>query len=131
MVAFGAGGEGARPGLDRILDGCRPERAAAVRRLAAERHRWHLEADSEHKVVGFSVDGARKEVEVLRGKPVLAFEEMVDSHPPDRVKLLVAIGLLSLLVATFEYRYNMRTLGADYAKSVRSLSVIGAPLKNH
>jgi len=42
--------------------------------------------------------------------------------------LLVVIGLLSLLVATFEYRHNMRTLGADYAKSARSLSVIVAGL---
>jgi len=42
--------------------------------------------------------------------------------------LLVAMGLVSLLAATFEYRQNMRGLGAAYAKSSRSLSVVVAGL---
>jgi sugar O-acyltransferase (sialic acid O-acetyltransferase NeuD family) len=52
----------------------------------------YLEADSEHKVVGFTVDGAYLDRKELMGKPVTAFEEMVVSHPPDRAQMLVAIG---------------------------------------
>jgi putative membrane protein len=41
--------------------------------------------------------------------------------------MLVSIGLVSLLLATFEYRQNIRTLGAEYAGK-RSLSVLVAAL---
>jgi sugar O-acyltransferase (sialic acid O-acetyltransferase NeuD family) len=56
----------------------------------------YLEKDSDHHVVGFAVDGAFKDRDELLGKPVLAYEEMVKSHPPDRVKLLVAVGYSGL-----------------------------------
>jgi putative membrane protein len=42
--------------------------------------------------------------------------------------LMVVIGLVSLLVATFEYRANIRTLGPEYPKRARPLSLIVAAL---
>jgi sugar O-acyltransferase (sialic acid O-acetyltransferase NeuD family) len=56
----------------------------------------YLEKDTDHHVVGFAVDGPYKDRDELLGKPVLAYEEMVKSHPPDRVKLLVAVGYSGL-----------------------------------
>jgi len=41
---------------------------------------------------------------------------------------LVGIGLFSLVIATFEFRQNLRTLGAEYAQVQRSLSVVTAGL---
>jgi len=41
---------------------------------------------------------------------------------------LVSIGLLSLILATFEHRQNIRTLGAQYAGKQRSLTVVVAGL---
>jgi putative membrane protein len=42
--------------------------------------------------------------------------------------LLVSIGLASLLLATIEYRQNIRSLGAQYDGRPRSLAVIVAGL---
>ena len=38
--------------------------------------------------------------------------------------LLVAIGLLSLFLATWEFRRNIRTLGVEYAEQRRSPTVV-------
>lgn len=42
--------------------------------------------------------------------------------------ILVGIGLVSLLLATLEYRVNIRALGAEYANEQRSLAVLVAAL---
>jgi putative membrane protein len=42
--------------------------------------------------------------------------------------ILVSIGLFSLILATLEYRQNIRTLGAQYAGKRRSLAVMVAAL---
>ena len=42
--------------------------------------------------------------------------------------MLVSIGLISLILATFEYRQNIQTLGAQYARNQRSLAVLVAAL---
>ena len=42
--------------------------------------------------------------------------------------MLVTIGLVSLLLATLEYRQNIRSLGAQYAGGQHSLAVLVAAL---
>jgi putative membrane protein len=42
--------------------------------------------------------------------------------------VLVTIGLFSLLLATLEYRHNIRGLGTQYAYNQRSLAVLVAAL---
>jgi putative membrane protein len=61
--------------------------------------------------------------------------EAQGSVPRDRVIgprafafMLVSIGLLSLLLATLEYRQNVLALGAQYAGKQRSLAVLVAAL---
>jgi len=49
-------------------------------------------ADSPHRVVGFTVDGAFVRQPVLHGLPVVPFEEAERHFPPDRVRLFVAVG---------------------------------------
>lgn len=51
-----------------------------------------LEHDSPHNVVGFTVNEHHiKETELL-GLPVLPFENLSRSHPPDACKMFVAVG---------------------------------------
>jgi putative membrane protein len=42
--------------------------------------------------------------------------------------MLVSIGIISLVLATLEYRQNIRTLGAGYEHNQRSLAVLVAAL---
>jgi putative membrane protein len=46
--------------------------------------------------------------------------------PRDFALILVSIGLFSLILATLEYRQNLRALGAQYAGKRRSLAVLVA-----
>jgi putative membrane protein len=48
--------------------------------------------------------------------------------PREFAFMLVSIGLISLILATFEYRQNIRTLRVQYADKHRSLAVIVAAL---
>jgi putative membrane protein len=48
--------------------------------------------------------------------------------PREFALLLVSIGLVSLILATLEYRRNIRILGAQYGGSRRSLAVVMAAL---
>jgi putative membrane protein len=48
--------------------------------------------------------------------------------PREFALILVSIGLVSLVLATFEYRQNIRALGGQYGGSPRSLAVLMAAL---
>ncbi len=48
--------------------------------------------------------------------------------PREFALLLVSIGLVSLLLATLEYRRNMRILSVQYPGTPRSLAVVVAML---
>jgi putative membrane protein len=48
--------------------------------------------------------------------------------PREFAFILVSIGLISLLLATVEYRQNIRALGAQYQGRKRSLAVLVAAL---
>ena len=54
--------------------------------------RVYLEADSPHRVVAFTVHERFLPGDEMAGLPVIPFERMGDSHPPDRVAMFVAIG---------------------------------------
>ncbi|MBK9245369.1 MAG: acetyltransferase [Burkholderiales bacterium] len=51
-----------------------------------------LLADSPHRVVGFTVDGALIRQAVLHGLPVVPFEEAERHFPPEQVRMFVAVG---------------------------------------
>ena len=80
----------------------------------------YLDADSDHHVVGFSVDGKYKDRDELVGKPVLAFEDMVESHPPDRVKMLVAVGFSGLNEGRKSVYERCKKLGYEFVTYVNS-----------
>ena len=48
--------------------------------------------------------------------------------PREFALILVSIGLVSLVLATLQYRQNIRVLGAQYGGSTRSLAVVMAAL---
>jgi sugar O-acyltransferase (sialic acid O-acetyltransferase NeuD family) len=71
----------------------------------------YLEVDSPHEVVAFTVDGARRTQEQFAGKPVLAFEDLPRTHPPEDYQLLVAIGFKGLNQARADVFHRCRALG--------------------
>jgi sugar O-acyltransferase (sialic acid O-acetyltransferase NeuD family) len=52
----------------------------------------YLSKDSPRDVCAYTVDGEYATTDMFAGLPVLAFEDLLESHPPERVDLLVATG---------------------------------------
>ena len=80
----------------------------------------YLEADSDHDVLGFCVDQARLQQRELLGKPVLPFEEIVQTYPPDRVRLLVAIGFSGLNQGRKAVYERCKALGYGFVTYINS-----------
>lgn len=56
----------------------------------------YLTNDSPHEVVAFAVDGAYINRQELFGRPVVPFEELIDTHPPDDFRMFIAVGYQDL-----------------------------------
>jgi sugar O-acyltransferase (sialic acid O-acetyltransferase NeuD family) len=52
----------------------------------------YLTQDSPYEVVAFTAHADRIKADQLRGRPVLPFERLNETHPPDRYAMFVAIG---------------------------------------
>jgi sugar O-acyltransferase (sialic acid O-acetyltransferase NeuD family) len=53
---------------------------------------FYLERDSEHEVVAFTVNAEHLTEEEWRGLPVVPFENLEQSHPPEEFSMYVAVG---------------------------------------
>ena len=60
-------------------------------RGAAVAHRF-LAADTEHDIVGFTVDGAQMKCSSYRGLPVVAFEDVTRHYPPETCQMIILLG---------------------------------------
>jgi len=58
----------------------------------AEMAHFHLEHDSEHEVVGFTLSEDHITDPEYRGLPVHPFEQITESHPPAEYSMFVAVG---------------------------------------
>jgi sugar O-acyltransferase (sialic acid O-acetyltransferase NeuD family) len=86
-------------------------------RVAAE----YLAADSPYPVAGFTVheryipDGAK-----LSGRPVVAFETLLETHPPDAYAMFVAVGYSRVNQARAEVYVECRARGYELISYVNS-----------
>ncbi len=60
--------------------------------MSAEVAKAYLEAHTEHRIVGFTVDAAYAASDQFCGLPLVPWERLEDSFPPDRVELLGPIS---------------------------------------
>jgi sugar O-acyltransferase (sialic acid O-acetyltransferase NeuD family) len=86
-------------------------------RVAAQ----YLARDSPHPVAGFTVheryipDGA-----TLSGRPVVAFERLLETHPPDAYAMFVAVGYSRVNQARAEIYTECKALGYELISYVNS-----------
>lgn len=62
----------------------------------AETVHWYLAEEGGRSVAAFTVDAAYRTSERLLGLPVIAFETLTETHPPDRYEVFVAISYLGV-----------------------------------
>jgi sugar O-acyltransferase (sialic acid O-acetyltransferase NeuD family) len=82
--------------------------------------RVYLEADSPHRVVAHTVDERYVQAEELDGVPVVPFERLADSHPPDGHSMFVAIGFSGVNAARREVYARCKELGYELITYVNS-----------
>lgn len=58
----------------------------------AEVARVYLDADSEYNVTAFTVHERYIEKDTLLGLPIVPFERLTETHPPDEYDIFVALG---------------------------------------
>jgi sugar O-acyltransferase (sialic acid O-acetyltransferase NeuD family) len=85
--------------------------------------RTYLDADSDHQVVAFTVHERYVEASSLDGLPVVPFEGLVESHPPDRFAMFVAVGFSRVNEARREVYEECKALGYDLISYVNSKAI--------
>jgi sugar O-acyltransferase (sialic acid O-acetyltransferase NeuD family) len=80
----------------------------------------YLSKDSPREVVAFTVDGEFVTAKTIGGLPLLAFEELLESHPPDRVELLVALGYQGVNALRKSIYERCKQLGYQFVTYVSS-----------
>src|SRR5436190_5515798 len=62
----------------------------------AETVHWYLAEEGRRNVAAFTVDAAYRTTETVLGLPVVEFETLTATHPPDRYEMFVAISYLGV-----------------------------------
>jgi sugar O-acyltransferase (sialic acid O-acetyltransferase NeuD family) len=82
--------------------------------------RTYLEVDSPHSVVAFTANERYIETDELDGVPVVPFESLLESHPPDGVAMFVAIGFSGVNSARRQVYERCKELGYELISYVNS-----------
>jgi sugar O-acyltransferase (sialic acid O-acetyltransferase NeuD family) len=80
----------------------------------------YLRDDSDYEVVAFTANREYIEEPTLNGIPVVPFEELAESHPPEQVEMLVAVGFSRVNQARSEVFEECRAQGYRFLTYVHS-----------
>ncbi len=96
-----------------------------VAELALTRFR----TDSPHRVLGFTVDRAVIREPSLHGLPVVAFDEIERSFPPERARMFVAVGPTQCNRLRAERFEQARRRGYRFVSYVSSRALVAAEVR--
>jgi sugar O-acyltransferase (sialic acid O-acetyltransferase NeuD family) len=88
--------------------------------------RTYLDQDSDHEVVAFTVNERYIAEDNLEGLPVVPFEQLSTTHPPDQHAMLVAIGFSRVNRARAEVYQACKELGYELITYVSSRATVAA-----
>ncbi|MSO96191.1 MAG: acetyltransferase [Thermoleophilia bacterium] len=80
----------------------------------------YLDHDSPHRVRAFTVHESRRTAAELLGRPVVAFERLLETHPPERYAMFVAIGFSKMNASRRAVYEECKRLGYQLISYVSS-----------
>lgn len=83
----------------------------------------YLDKDSPHPVAAFTADAQFITERSLVGKPVVPFEQLRESHPPDEYAMFVAVGFRRVNKARAEVYERCKSFGYELISYVCSRAV--------
>lgn len=84
----------------------------------------YLRKDSPREVIAHTVDGEYVNAAEFAGLPVVAFEQLLESHPPERVDLLVATGFRGVNGVRRGIYERCKEAGYGFVKYVSSKAMV-------
>ncbi|WGR92941.1 acetyltransferase [Bradyrhizobium sp. ISRA443] len=90
----------------------------------AELADFYFTEDSGFEVAGFTVDGAFLTENEFRGRPVVAFEEVVERFAPDQFDMFVAVSYAKINTIRAEKVADARAKGYELATYVSSRATV-------
>ena len=90
----------------------------------------YLERDGAREVVAYTADGDYVESDSFAGRPVVAFEELAEEYPPNRVDMLVATGFRRVNMVRREIFERCKSAGYSFVSyaSSRAMMMSNYPL---
>lgn len=86
----------------------------------------YLDADSPHEVVAFTADAERIDAPELLGRPVVPFETLAETHPPETHSMFVAIGFSGVNSARATVYERAKAAGYELVSYVSSQAMLVA-----
>jgi sugar O-acyltransferase (sialic acid O-acetyltransferase NeuD family) len=89
---------------------------------------FYFETDGGRTIAAFTVDDTHRTVDSIDGLPVVPFERVAETYPPDRYDLFVAFGYRRINYDANRFRerryHDARALGYTLASYVSSRSIV-------
>ena len=90
----------------------------------AELAKFYFDTDSQFEPVAFVVDAKYKDGDDFCGMPVVEFESIVDSYPPEEYHIFIAVGYTDMN-SVRESKYNQaKELGYKFANYISSRATV-------
>lgn len=89
----------------------------------------YLQEDSDHEVVAFTVDEEHLSERELLGLPVVPFELLEETHPPEAFTMLVAVGFSGVNEARASVYARCKERGYELVSYVSSRSTVWSGLE--
>ena len=91
---------------------------------------WYFSHDSDYRIVAYTVDAAYLTADTFQGLPVVAFEEVARSFPPDEHAMFVALSYAKMNSIRAEKYREARALGYALANHISPRASVwpGLPL---
>lgn len=81
---------------------------------------YYFETDSEHDVVAFTVDKAYVDGLTFESKPLVAFENLMETYPPSDYKMFIALSYSKMNKIREDKYHQSKTLGYELVSYVSS-----------
>jgi sugar O-acyltransferase (sialic acid O-acetyltransferase NeuD family) len=105
------------------VDGVKRRLVVFGAKQIAEVCAFYFDQDSEYEVVAFTVDGEFLEAGTFAGRPVVPYEEIARTHPPDSHELFVAVSYQKMNRLRADKYGSARGMGYRLAHYVSSKAV--------
>ena len=80
----------------------------------------YFESDSKYSVCGFTVESAYQRADKFQGLPVIAFDKLEETFPPNNFKLFIALGFQKMNTVRAEKYLAGKSKGYKFASYVSS-----------